>query len=295
MEQIWEQTKWILAGNIYNENFEETADGGPTCYAEMTNEFRFTMVAISVSINLFIVTYFWKNISKSTELDLKLVKNLKPSYLEKLVGYISFLVYLIMVYYKVKTGKLVFMLNPCHMCVLQQAILLTTKKTKFTAGLYIQYMRWMFGPFCAIVFPVLNCYDQPFEVEMFYIEHYLAIIGPFLLIGFGRYGFFKKSIKDTIIEQYWGFAWHSLWNRVICFPICLMTWANINFNLCKSESDPWIPLVGNYYLYWVDQYLNLLSLIVISILILNSQILRQVIILPLQKLFSNKEEKLKIN
>lgn len=31
-----------------------------------------------------------------------------------------------------------------------------------------------------------------------------------------------------------------------------MTWANINFNLCKSESDPWIPLVGNYYLYWVD-------------------------------------------
>ena len=40
----------------------------------------------------------------------------------------------------------------------------------------------------ALAFPSLDGLNQPFEVAMFHIEHYLAICGPMILIAFGRFG-----------------------------------------------------------------------------------------------------------
>ncbi len=41
------------------------------------------------------------------------------------------------------------------------------------------------------MFPVLNGMTLPFEVDMFWIEHYLgALAQPIALIVFGRYGHF---------------------------------------------------------------------------------------------------------
>jgi len=50
MTTLFEKVKWVLYGDIYNENFENLGDGGPTCYNEMTNEFRITLSSISAVI-----------------------------------------------------------------------------------------------------------------------------------------------------------------------------------------------------------------------------------------------------
>ena len=56
--------------------------------------------------------------------------------------------------------------------------------------------------------------------------------------------------------------------RLISFPISALSWANINFILCHSESDISYPYFGKYYLYMADHYLNLASIVVfISVLI----------------------------
>jgi hypothetical protein len=42
------------------------------------------------------------------------------------------------------------------------------------------------------MFPVVNGMDLPFEVFMFWVEHYLgALVQPLTLIVSGRYGFFE--------------------------------------------------------------------------------------------------------
>jgi TMEM164 family len=104
--------------------------------------------------------------------------------------------YFLQSYMKYANGKGIFMNNPCHYVVLFSAILLTTDKNKYTATLYVSYTRWLFGPYSALMFPVLVGFNLPFEQELFFIEHYFAaFIGPLTLILCGRYGFILESFK----------------------------------------------------------------------------------------------------
>ena len=87
------------------------------------------------------------------------------------------------------------MLNPCHLHLLMQGILLVTKKTKFNACMFISCLRWTYGPCAAFVFPDTNGFLQFMEIEFFYIEHFFgAFVGQAVLILSGRYGFFNESL-----------------------------------------------------------------------------------------------------
>lgn len=118
METAIEYFKYAMAGQVYTDDYENIGDGGPGCFQEMTNTFRYTLSSISVVINLTIVYLLTKYVSKSREADLSLVKNVNPNIWEKIVGYISYATYIIMLGYKIYTGRVVFMLNPCHMCLI---------------------------------------------------------------------------------------------------------------------------------------------------------------------------------
>lgn len=167
----------------------------------MTNELRIGIAILSGTINSIIMYYSWKRITRSKELDLTLVKNLSPSIWEKLIGYSCLITYFVMCCYKFYTKRGIFMQNPCHYVCLFSGILLVTKKTKLTAVVFISYLRWLYGPYSALAFPVTNGLDLPFEVEFFWIEHYLAaFIGPLALIIFGRYGFFNESFWTLIVH-----------------------------------------------------------------------------------------------
>jgi len=134
----------------------------------------------------------WNTVKKSKELDLSLVKNLKPCIWEKLIGYSCIGTYIVMAGFKFFTRRGIFMNNPCHVILLFSGILLVTEKTKTKAIIFVSYLRWLFGPVSALALPALGGMDLPFEVLFFWIEHYLAaFIGPLALMLFGRYGFVK--------------------------------------------------------------------------------------------------------
>ena len=125
--------------------------------------------------------------------------NSKPGFVEILFGYSCFACWILMFGYKLYTGRGVFMLNPCHFVVLFSGIILICKKNKITANFFIVLQRYLFGPWSALLFPVMNGLDLPYEVELFLIEHYLAILCPLILIVFGRFGYYNKG-KDAFFE-----------------------------------------------------------------------------------------------
>ena len=61
--------------------------------------------------------------------------------------------------------------NPCHYVLLISGFLMTTRKTKFSAVLFIIYLRFLFGPLTALAFPDLEGLDLLYEKELFFVEH----------------------------------------------------------------------------------------------------------------------------
>jgi hypothetical protein len=116
----------------------------------------------------------YPTVKKTKELDLSLVKNTKPCLLEKIFGWISIVNFCMMVFYKLYTGRGVFLNNPCHVVLFVQGYLLLTEKTKNNAILYLCFTKWVFCPWFAIVFPSLEGMNLFLELETFYIEHYLG-------------------------------------------------------------------------------------------------------------------------
>ena len=69
------------------------------------------------------------------------------------------------------------------------------------------YSRWWFCPWFAIIFPSLSGMDLPFELEAFYIEHYLAaFVAPVVLMLSGRYGFLFEG--NGLFSGIWNFIVH---------------------------------------------------------------------------------------
>ena len=55
------------------------------------------------------------------------------------------------------------------------------------------------------------------------------------------------------------FTYYSMYQRIVLGMLSETTWVNLNFALCFSTFDPWIPLVGKSYLFWAEFYLNFCS------------------------------------
>ena len=78
-------------------------------------------------------------------------------------------------------------------------MLLLTDKTQLKAKAFIGYLKMAYGAWFALMFPHLDGYDLPFEMEFFFIEHYLiGFVGPTALMIFGRYGFVKDDIMTHV-------------------------------------------------------------------------------------------------
>lgn len=71
-------------------------------------------------------------------------------------AYLSLATYVVQFYYKLKTGKGLFMLNPCHTNVLMMSYLALKPTTRLTKIVYVCWEAWLFGPLLSLVFPHLG-------------------------------------------------------------------------------------------------------------------------------------------
>jgi len=155
--------------------------------------------------------------------------------------------------YKFPQGKGIFLLNPCHIVLLIEAYLLLVHKTEKQNVLFANFASLLFSPWCGLVFAVHVGLNGPYEVEMYWFEHILsAIINPLILMIGGRYR--DRQFFDFRYRLI-GFAFFSLYHRVVLMPLSLATWANLDQTLCHAETDPFYPLFGKYYYLMADFYI----------------------------------------
>jgi len=92
---------------------------------------------------------------------------------------------------------------------------------------------------------------------MYWIEHFWsALVNPLILIISGRYRgrqYFDIGYRPI------GFAFFSLYHRLILLPLGLLTWANLDQSLCHGETDPGYKMFGKYYYLMADLYVAIPS------------------------------------
>jgi len=77
--------------------------------------------------------------------------------------------------FKINTLKVIYILSPCHMVLLAQAVLLLLPPTPATRRATIVTAVFMLGSFMAMLLPDTITLTQPFEVESFWLEHVLIV------------------------------------------------------------------------------------------------------------------------
>ena len=82
--------------------------------------------------------------------------------------------------YKFATKQLIFLMNPCHVTSLVQVYLLAMPSDYFGwhNGLYKTMLHYLHGPTAAMLFPVTEPLQLPFEKEIYWIQHVLILLVP---------------------------------------------------------------------------------------------------------------------
>ena len=93
------------------------------------------------------------------------------------------------------------------------------------------------GAVLAILFPVLDTYTLPLEVEMYWVQHTLMIAIPAILIMTESHGRMTPVLLDTgsILLSYSIFF---LYHLLLLQPLALLSRVNLDFVLCPAPSDP---------------------------------------------------------
>lgn len=126
MEEYLFVLKKAFVGDIYNENYESLSDGGPRCYSEMTTFFKTMITACSVILfyiniikNIYKITYHLSLMIYSIKKTVVPKTNLcvKPNFFEKIIGFLSLLIFICQFYYRINEQRGIYMINPCHWCL----------------------------------------------------------------------------------------------------------------------------------------------------------------------------------
>jgi hypothetical protein len=243
--------KEAFIGGVFEEIYIGKNQGGQECLEYMTLKFRLGITIIACTLYAFILRYTYKKLESEILTD---SKPIKPANLfEKFLGWLCVVIFFIQVSYKINSGQLIFILNPCHTVTLVEAYLLIRPNGLRERTVYTVLMNTLFSPWIALVFPVTTGLDAPFEVHMFWVEHMLcAVVNPLVLSLSHRY-YNKATIRFR--NHLFAHSMFGFYQRLVLFPLSMITHANLNFTLCAAEIDPFEPFVGIWYYIISDLYI----------------------------------------
>jgi len=171
------------------------------------------------------------------------------------MGYLSISIFIINCVYKINGKQLIFILNPCHVVGLLESYLLLSPSGLFQRTLYTALMNTLFSPWTAIFFPVTAGLTAPYEIPIFWVEHFLgALINPLVLSLCHRY---YTPTTISMRNHLFSHILFCFYQRYVLFPLSQLTHANLNFTLCGAKTDPFEKYVGKYYYFLSEFYLFL--------------------------------------
>lgn len=161
--------------------------GGPACRAALDIrthiiESAFWLLIAAVSYYFYKVGPKFSVLCKNIQLDLSISRpNPVARTFELFLATIHFAMFLQIVYYKINILSLVNMIQPCHVILLLQGIALySTGTTGVIISLCV--LPSLTGTLLAMLFPDTGGLDQPFEMESYWIQHYLVQAVPLYLL-----------------------------------------------------------------------------------------------------------------
>ncbi|KAG0321506.1 hypothetical protein BGZ99_003889 [Dissophora globulifera] len=185
---------------------------------------------------------------------------------------------LITVYQKWTRGGLLFLLQPCHMsAMLLITILAGPKDKKWPHVLLNIYFHIMWGTMLALLSPDLRDYNMFFEVENFFIEHYLLLLVPVYMIWSNRYVIWPASLDVALMS----FSLFALYHSMILSTMALLKGMNLNYLLMPPPGP--LQAFGRWYrpvMYLFCVFLTMSRYFIVEFVI---QILPRRKVLPIQK------------
>jgi len=161
--------------------------GGPECRAALDIRTHVVESTVWLIVGAIAFTAYkagpkFSALCKNIQLDLERSKPTTAARaFELLMSAIHIGMFLQIVYYKVNILSLVNMIQPCHVILLLQGIALySTGTTGVIISLCV--LPSLTGTMLAMLFPDVGGLDQPFEMEAYWIQHYLIQAMPVYLL-----------------------------------------------------------------------------------------------------------------
>ncbi len=234
-----------LWGNI---DFNDYESGGQKCFDYMSTEFRLFFNIMMPPIYFIAIDYLSNKKNKKESENAK-----APSMVEALFGYLSLFVYIFTIFLKIRSKALMYIFNPCHTIGLLQGICLICKSSNSMKFICNISNNLLFCCASALFTPLLTGLDS-IEVFFFFYEHWeVLLLNPLIIILGGRY-FDEETFKTkTSIAASCFFG---LYQRIFLYPLGWYSHVNLDYILCPSLGDPFIPYVGKWYYTLSDFYLG---------------------------------------
>merc|ERR1719244_419494 len=159
--------------------------------------------------------------------------------------------------YKLASKQLIYMLSPCHVVTALQIYLMAARPTPATGTLFRVHIGLLNGALLALLFPVLDTYKFPFEIELYWLQHSLMLAVPYLMFTQGHP--YTPEPANMFHHAILSYSLFFLVHLLLLQPIAILTGINLDFILCPAPSDPFAG--PNYLLHasWT-QFVVIISL-----------------------------------
>jgi len=134
--------------------------------------------------------------------------------------------YLTMLYYKVRSRTLQYLLQPCHMLTL-----LNIAAGNSDGPLFQLTTCLLYNPLLAMLFPDFSLYHSRLEVWNYWIEHGLILILPFVRVSQQ-----KARLAPALPCLALSGILAALWHFVLLTPVSIWTASNINMVLVPHKA-----------------------------------------------------------
>jgi hypothetical protein len=213
--------------------------GGDDCYNEIPPLYHFSIALFFAALSL-TLTYRWRQQLADGPAQ---TPKMQSGWAEKICFWVGLGSLLMTFYYKLATKRGLFILNPCHVALAMQLVLLAAhdNTSLLMRRLYAVWTAWLFCPFSALLLPHLEEISLS-EFVLYYVEHIIILpLGPMVLHR--RYGNPWPALKAHLA----GFGTMIAFQTIVLVPFGRFLKVNLNFALCHSPAEPFYPRFGYHY------------------------------------------------
>eukprot|EP00045_Choanoeca_perplexa_P000607 m.15130 g.15130 ORF g.15130 m.15130 type:complete len:278 (-) comp10421_c0_seq1:24-857(-) len=220
--------------------------GGPACFEHTSSATIVTESVVYTSLWTIAWLTFKPTVPSSTQSRPTLHSNQGIDYIIAALHVITFIVTLAC---KVNTQKGLYILSPCHVILMGQAMLLLLPPSAATRRSCFLMAILMLGSFMALVLPDTATFKQPFEVEAFWVEHVLIVFVAPLRI-------YQRHLQEPWAwsEMVQGLFLCQLLHMPGWMAIAYFTQVNIEFMLCPSNGLAALLATQSSLLAWVESH-----------------------------------------